>query len=60
VSQPADPTPTATLPIGFEPPDRAPGLAQFAGMVGSSIAAKNATDWVLHFLNAAYYTKADD
>jgi hypothetical protein len=29
-------------------------------MVGSSIAAKNSTDWVLHFLNAAYYTKADD
>ena len=41
-------------------PDRGPGLAQFAGMVGSSIAAKNWTDWVLHFLNAAYYTKADD
>jgi hypothetical protein len=29
-------------------------------MVGSSIAAKNSTDWVLHFLNAAYYTKSDD
>jgi hypothetical protein len=29
-------------------------------MVGSSIAAKNSTDWVLHFLNAAYYTKADE
>jgi hypothetical protein len=29
-------------------------------MVGSSIAARNSTDWVLHFLNAAYYTKADD
>jgi hypothetical protein len=27
-------------------------------MVGSSIAAKNSTDWVLHFLNAAYYTKS--
>jgi hypothetical protein len=41
-------------------PDRGPGIAQFAGMVGSSIAAKNSTDWVLHFLNAAYYAKADD
>jgi hypothetical protein len=29
-------------------------------MVGSSIAGKSSTDWVLHFLNAAYYTKADD
>jgi hypothetical protein len=29
-------------------------------MVGSSIAAKNSTDWVLHFLNAAYYVKADN
>jgi hypothetical protein len=28
-------------------------------MVGSSIAARNSTDWVLHFLNAAYYTKSD-
>jgi hypothetical protein len=42
------------------PPDRGPGLGQFAGMVGSSIAAKNSTDWVLHFLSAAYYTKSDD
>jgi hypothetical protein len=29
-------------------------------MVGSSIAAKNSTDWVLHFLNAAYYTKSEE
>jgi hypothetical protein len=29
-------------------------------MVGSSIAAKSSTDWVLHVLNAAYYAKADD
>jgi hypothetical protein len=29
-------------------------------MVGSSIAAKNSTDWVLHFLNSAYYAKAED
>jgi hypothetical protein len=29
-------------------------------MVGSSIAAKNSTDWVLHFLNSAYYTKSED
>jgi hypothetical protein len=29
-------------------------------MVGSSIAAKDSTTWVLHFLSAAYYTKADD
>jgi hypothetical protein len=29
-------------------------------MVGSSIAAKNSTDWVLHFLNAAYYARSED
>jgi hypothetical protein len=29
-------------------------------MVGSSIAAKNSTDWVLHFLNSAYYAKSED
>jgi hypothetical protein len=29
-------------------------------MVGSSIAAKDSTTWVLHFLSAVYYTKADD
>jgi hypothetical protein len=54
-------TSTATTPeTPAAQPDRGPGIAQFAGMVGSSIAAKNSTDWVLHFLNAAYYAKADD
>ena len=40
-------------------PNGGPGLAQFTSMVGSSIAARNSTDWVLHFLSAAYYTKSD-
>jgi hypothetical protein len=40
-------------------PDRGPSFGQFAGMVGSSIAATK-SDWVLHFLEAAYYTKAED
>jgi hypothetical protein len=60
MSQSTDNTPTATTPEAFTPSDRVAGLAQFAGMVGSSIAAKDSTDWVLHFLNAAYYVKADD
>ena len=52
---------TATTPEeSAAQPDRGPAIAQFAGMVGSSIAAKNSTDWVLHFLNAAYYAKAED
>jgi hypothetical protein len=38
----------------------APSLAQFTGMIGSSIASKDSTSWVLHFLSAAYYTKGDD
>jgi hypothetical protein len=56
-------TDTSTVPTTDESsgqPDVGPGFAQFAGMVGSSIAAKNSTDWVLHFLNSAYYTKSDD
>jgi hypothetical protein len=60
MSQSTDTSPTATTPEASAQPDRTPGLAQFAGMVGSSIAAKNSTDWVLHFLNAAYYTNADE
>ena len=60
MSQSTD-APTATsTDESVPPPAGGPGLGQFAGMVGSSIAAKNSTDWVLHFLNAAYYTKADD
>ena len=51
---------TATTPERAARADRASGFAQFAGMVGSSIAAKDSTTWVLHFLSAAYYTKADD
>jgi hypothetical protein len=60
MTQPADRATTTAVPEATTPSDRGPGVAQFAGMVGSSIAAKNSTDWVLHFLNAAYYTKADD
>jgi hypothetical protein len=60
MSQSTD-TPTVTITDeASAPPDRRGGLGQFAGMVGSSIAAKNSTDWVLHFLNAAYYTKSED
>ena len=51
-------TPTIADPTGALA--QAPSLAQFAGMVGSSIATKDSTPWVLHFLSAAYYTKADD
>src|SRR3974390_959620 len=58
MSQPSDTGTVTTTDESSAPPDR--GLGQFAGMVGSSIAAKNSTDWVLHFLNAAYYTKSDD
>ena len=60
MSQSTDTPVVTTTDESPAPPDRGPGLAQFAGMVGSSIAAKNSTDWVLHFLNAAYYTKSDD
>jgi hypothetical protein len=60
MSQSTDSTTTVPTPEAFTPSDRAPGPVQFAGMVGSSIAAKNSTDWVLHFLNAAYYVKADE
>jgi hypothetical protein len=59
MSQPTDASTTMTTELSPQS-DRAPGPAQFAGMIGSSIAAKNSTDWVLHFLNAAYYTKGDD
>jgi len=51
---------TATTPERAAQADRAAGFAQFAGMVGSSIAAKDSATWVLHFLSAAYYTKAAD
>lgn len=54
---------TSTVPPTEESsahPEVHPGFAQFAEMVGSSIAAKNSTDWVLHFLNAVYYAKSDD
>ena len=60
MSESAGPSATATTPEGTPQADRASGFAQFAGMVGSSIAAKDSTTWVLHFLSAAYYTKADD
>ena len=60
MSESAEPSATATTPEGTPQADRASGFAQFAGMVGSSIAAKDSTTWVLHFLRAAYYTKADD
>jgi hypothetical protein len=60
MSQSTDTASVATKEESSAHPDRVPGLGQFAGMVGSSIAAKNSTDWVLHFLNAAYYTKSDD
>jgi hypothetical protein len=58
MSQPTDISKPATEDSAQ--PGPAPSLAQFAGMVGSSIAAKNSTDWVLHFLNSAYYSKSDD
>jgi hypothetical protein len=58
---PSTDTPTVTTTDEpSAPPARSGGLGQFAGMVGSSIVAKNSTDWVLHFLNAAYYTKSED
>ena len=57
---PTDTRVGTTIDERSAPPDAGPGLGQFAGMVGSSIAAKNSTDWVLHFLNAAYYSKSDD
>ena len=56
-------TTTTTTPTIGEPTEalaQAPSFAQFAGMVGSSIATRDSTPWVLHFLSAAYYTKADD
>jgi hypothetical protein len=60
MSESADRSTAATTPEGGTPPDRAGGLRQFAAMVGSSIAGKDSTSWVLHFLSAAYYTKAND
>ena len=60
MSHAADTPPVTTTDEPSARPARTGGPGQFAGMVGSSIAAKNSTDWVLHFLNAAYYTKADD
>jgi hypothetical protein len=60
MSKPADSDTAATMPDGAAQADRASGFTQFAGMVGSSIAAKDSTTWVLHFLSAAYYTKPDD
>jgi hypothetical protein len=56
----ADHSQTTTTPEDAAQGSRAGGLTQFAGMVGSSIAAKDSTSWVLHFLSAAYYTKAND
>ena len=53
-------TNTITAPTMTQELSQAPGLAQFAAMVGSSIATKDSTPWVLHFLSAVYYTKADD
>jgi hypothetical protein len=60
MNESTDSTAPATARAGSAQADRASGFAQFAGMVGSSIAAKDSTTWVLHFLSAAYYTKADD
>jgi hypothetical protein len=60
VSTSANTTTTPTIGYPTEALAQAPGFAQFAGMVGSSIATKDSTPWVLHFLSAAYYTKADD
>jgi hypothetical protein len=59
MSQSTDTSTVTTTEASAAQLDRGPGLGQFAGMVGSSIAAKNSTDWVLHFLNAAYDNKAD-
>jgi hypothetical protein len=59
MSQSTDTGATATAPES-RAPARTRDVVQFAGMVGSSIAAKDSTGWVLHFLNAAYYTKSDD
>lgn len=36
------------------------GPLQFARMVGSTIAGRDAAPWVTDFLNAAYYRRADD
>ena len=60
MSQSTDAPTVSSTDESVPPPAGGPGFGQFAGMVGSSIAAKNSTDWVLHFLNAAYYTKSDD
>ena len=60
MSQSTDTPTVTTTDEPSTPPARTGGIGQFAGMVGSSIAAKNSTDWVLHFLNAAYYTKSED
>ena len=60
MSQSTDTPTVTTADEPSAPPARTGGLGQFAGMVGSSIAAKNSTDWVLHFLNSAYYTKSED
>jgi hypothetical protein len=60
MSKSTDSDTTATTPEHAPQPDRATGFVQFAGMVGSSIAAKDSATWVLHFLSAAYYTKAAD
>ena len=60
MSQSIDTPAVTTADEHSAPPARTGGPGQFAGMVGSSIAAKNSTDWVLHFLNSAYYAKSED
>lgn len=45
---------------GRSPTSPRPGLARFARMAGSSIAAPDAGPWVTDFLNAAYYRRSPE